>query len=707
MFFEVGRVGKTRQTSAGGLLCFLLVCGLFVGSVPLSNSAVSSLAAIDITQDITVDTVWTVANSPYTVMNNITVANGTTLTIEPGVTVLLEENVLFTVKGSLVANGNASSRITFKSVTVIIGPPDYFEELWIGLKFAGESTEQLILKFADIQDARNGVAVESLGKVLIEGSQFYHNTNGVQVVGPANALIRDNYFLLNRNGVSAEGNISSGIEISNNLLLNHRNGVLFQVSGNTSRIFNVKIVGNNISNPGNIYPKIGTTGVKLVSDSGAGDKEAQISNVTILGNSMVRTSYGVLLQTVGLGAISDLSVSNNTVAFSYGGIEVNCGTSSNSSVANVTVSWNQVFSSRFGISLFDVYESAGFDITVFRNIVSANNVTGVSVLGGLKANLTENSVSYNSYGIVLESQGNLARRNDVYNNTLFGMYVNSSGTISAVENFWGDSTGPFHDMLNLFGKGDRVNGNGVNLSFNPWLNEPVGVFSVNQRPVAKLSVSGTRMTNQTLTFNALDSSDDVGFIYYGFDFGDGNVTWTFPGALSHVYKLPGVFNASLVVMDYFGVLSVNPAFELINVTLPSLTVYVILSPPALFAHGNASVAVHVTNGSLGVEGVMVELSSDRGGSFSLPSGWTDSNGDFNASYLSPEVSSDVTVTITAYASKKWFINASNFALLPVLVFQPGSIPPLFGWLALGALLLVVAVVLVVIYRRRRGRRIRR
>jgi hypothetical protein len=59
------------------------------------------------------DTNWTLAGSPYVITNNLTVAVGATLTIEPGVTVQFNQGVGLTVNGRLVAEGNETNRIVF------------------------------------------------------------------------------------------------------------------------------------------------------------------------------------------------------------------------------------------------------------------------------------------------------------------------------------------------------------------------------------------------------------------------------------------------------------------------------------------------------------------------------------------------------------------------------------------------------------------
>jgi len=208
-----------------------------------------------------------------------------------------------------------------------------------------------------------------------------------------------------------------------------------------------------------------------------------------------------------------------------------------------------------------------YDALLIDNIISANTNVGIKIIE-VRTNITNNSVAYNKYGITYEgSTGNLARFNDIYRNSLYGMYVSGGSTVNAEHNYWGNETGPYHESINPEGTGNRVNGDGVNLDFIPWLTSPVG--TINERPVAVLTADKTEVgVNEIVTFDASQSYDDGKIVYYFFDFGDGtNSTWTTTSVVKHKYTKEGKYNVTLIVMDDFGVKSIDSNKVYITITV--------------------------------------------------------------------------------------------------------------------------------------------
>jgi len=75
-------------------------------------------------------------------------------------------------------------------------------------------------------------------------------------------------------------------------------------------------------------------------------------------------------------------------------------------------------------------------------------------------------------GIYLDfsSQDNIAHCNNIYDNTEYGIDAshNDGETVDAVNNWWGDASGPYHPVNNSAGKGDNVTDY---VEFYPWIPE--------------------------------------------------------------------------------------------------------------------------------------------------------------------------------------------------------------------------------------------
>jgi len=84
--------------------------------LPFLFSANSALADTEVGGNITEDTTWTLAKSPYVVTSDVSVYENTTLTIEAGVLVQLGPNISINVAGKLIAIGEEDGRISFTAI---------------------------------------------------------------------------------------------------------------------------------------------------------------------------------------------------------------------------------------------------------------------------------------------------------------------------------------------------------------------------------------------------------------------------------------------------------------------------------------------------------------------------------------------------------------------------------------------------------------
>jgi len=94
--------------------------------------------------NITTDTTWSKANSPYIVTETVQVLPGATLTIEPGVTVKFNIGTGLNVGHQLIAIGNEQERIIFTTNVQVPTPvlgDDLAPYCWHGIKFVDSALD--------------------------------------------------------------------------------------------------------------------------------------------------------------------------------------------------------------------------------------------------------------------------------------------------------------------------------------------------------------------------------------------------------------------------------------------------------------------------------------------------------------------------------------------------------------------------------------
>ncbi len=174
-----------RLTSALGLsaLFAAFIIAAFSGAAPHSivqARPTGTIVSGVITQSVT----WNTAGSPYTIDGSLTVPNGLTLTIEPGVVVHLLNNYSYGQTGRLVINGTLNAVGTLANNILFTSEADSAPAQWGGLIVSGGTAH---LAYAEVRYGGIGfsctnlayspVCVENTGDLSIDHVYFHHNSS--------------------------------------------------------------------------------------------------------------------------------------------------------------------------------------------------------------------------------------------------------------------------------------------------------------------------------------------------------------------------------------------------------------------------------------------------------------------------------------------------------------------------------------------------
>lgn len=109
--------------------------------------------------------VWMAAEGPYHVVGDLTVPADSTLRIEPGTQVFIDEGVEINVRGRLIAQGDADRRILFSAPPTAPFVPDRPNGVnglpdgpprWKGIHFRGSRHDENLLAYVDVLFAQSG-----------------------------------------------------------------------------------------------------------------------------------------------------------------------------------------------------------------------------------------------------------------------------------------------------------------------------------------------------------------------------------------------------------------------------------------------------------------------------------------------------------------------------------------------------------------------
>ena len=253
------------------MIIFLFVTVALIGC---SKDSTVEPKEKDPTAQKNVSGTWTLANSPYQINEEITIPDGETLTIEPGVEVIFNGHYKFYIKGRLLAIGTKQDLIIFTAAK------DVSYKGWHGIKLVNisSSNDSTIFEYCKFQYGRantgsgrlnrsGGAINTNINKLRISHCLFQHNmtystsrsesAGGAIAIGGGNPVIEYCEFSENESVYGAAMIIfgkSTGALIRNNhFLVNNGHGTINIEGGASPILINNLIDHNYTDGHGNIH----------------------------------------------------------------------------------------------------------------------------------------------------------------------------------------------------------------------------------------------------------------------------------------------------------------------------------------------------------------------------------------------------------------------------------------------------------------------
>jgi parallel beta-helix repeat protein len=441
---------------------------ILLASFPLPTlNTLLVYASTTVSGQITSNTIWTKADSPYIVTGNILVSQGATLTIEPGGIVKFDSGRLMQVDGELIARGTQTESIVFTSNQPAPAPGD-----WGGIQFTDSSVDA-------IYDGEGN---------YISGSIMQYCT-----VEYGNGLdMRDSSLFIDH--CTIRSNDGKGIYVSrgspritNNIITNHTSegggGIRIKggeviISGNT--------INDNVEQYSGLPPIIGGGGILVEDDA----------KVTINGN-----------------------IINNNAAYYGGGISI-CESTATISGNTISANW-----AGGGIYIYGSWSMTYWPrkVTIIGNTIKNNSKYGIYAGAGIVTISLNSIISNKGDGIYFYGKPSI-NYNNIYDNTPYDINNGSYDSTDATNNWWG-TTNEATIGAHIYDWVDKTS-LGV-VTFKPYLTSPIlptaSLSFTSLQPPSITTAVSTYDAELTATGTNFNNVNQVTFTWSGPD--NGTDTW--------------------------------------------------------------------------------------------------------------------------------------------------------------------------------------
>ncbi|HLG33806.1 MAG TPA: hypothetical protein VI757_02915, partial [Bacteroidia bacterium] len=213
----------------------------------------SSSAQTNVSGGIYSNATWTLAGSPYIVVDTIVVFPGVTLTIQPGVVVKFDNSKRLDIRGTLIASGTITDSITFTSNSATPTPGIYSSVYLYG-------STSITFNYCNFLYGTNGLLGQPGNgtSLIVKNSTFKFNVCGFAFNGGTSAVITVDscYFSKNkRYGLNCNSSTITIVTINHSYF--HDNDSLGLQVGTGATAMNLYIVKNCVidSNRTGLYSR--------------------------------------------------------------------------------------------------------------------------------------------------------------------------------------------------------------------------------------------------------------------------------------------------------------------------------------------------------------------------------------------------------------------------------------------------------------------